>query len=383
MALTKIQKDLVDSVANLMGQNGGLYYLGLFLDLTRVNYPRDNDANWTTLRRVGDRYGLKNPSRGEIVYEALRRGDTSMELQMPYAINPQLSDLELQVLMAASRVLLRRAGYFKEYMQEVCKLTGLRETVVGHHLKNLRRKFNIDANEKAIVVALLTRIVNPYRLFGDLPPYALLEIMRSKSFTNSFGIIATGVPQGNLNSDEYKVANAFIGQIGLNGGLYWRGWYDDIVILTGKSLNSVENIVVNLSSKFSIHNRGEIFYAVSKLKNEPVSATIPPRVNVDFDEDEQQFVRQAARILLPTAGYYEGWVRDVGEIINYSESSVHLKVEHIVKKTQTKNLGQAITYFIAHNIISPELGLHINRTPALEAILNAAARPNQTIYALN
>ena len=81
-------------------------------------------------------------------------------------------------------------------------------------------------------------------------------------------------------------------------------------------------------------------------------------------------MQESARVLLPAGGYYKGFLEDVSQRIHYSTDYYLLIARNVVRKTGTANLGQAVTYFIAHELPSiSSLRLDPQRTPALEAII--------------
>ena len=87
-------------------------------------------------------------------------------------------------------------------------------------------------------------------------------------------------------------------------------------------------------------------------------------------------MQESARVLLPAGGYYKGFLEDVSQRIHYSIANYSLTARNVIRKTGTANLGQAVTYFIAHELPSiSSLRLDPQRTPALEAIVTAMGNP--------
>ena len=166
--------------------------------------------------------------------------------------------------------------------------------------------------------------------------------------------------------------------MGLNGGLFWAGFAKKVAVQTGQSKNSIKSTLVSLGKKFGILNRGEILYAASSLLKIPVAVRLPPQVDAEFDELELRVMRESARVLIPSAGFYNGFIVEVARRTNYSKFHLSGKVRRgILEKTGTRNLGQAVTYFIAHGLIQPRevtSASDIRRVPALEAIIKAMQR---------
>jgi hypothetical protein len=122
-----------------------------------------------------------------------------------------------------------------------------------------------------------------------------------------------------------------------------------------------------------------MIYAASKLLKREVVVLLPPRVDVEFNELELRVMEESARLLLPSAGYYlpsagynNGFSDDIANRTNIGKSYSHTIRRSIIEKTRTWNLGRAVTYFVAHGLVSiRELNLVPERTPALEAIIRA------------
>jgi len=378
MPLTEREKEITAAVAEAMGQNSGLYYHGLLSDPLVVGLLNSNrfpyQCAYELLRNVGRKLGsLKQPSIGEIVHEAVARGEIGMQISMPSPIKPQLTEAEQRFLEYAAIVLLPKGGHFKGYRGRISELTGMTLLAINNLFRNLIYKFNSDNIEQAVVAAFAVGILDSDRLFGSEFPKPLIAIMDSEPYRRATQNISIGVYGKRLTDDEKKVSIALIERIGLNGGLFWRGWVQDVAVASGWNHDYIDGNLYTLSKKFGILNRkGEMSYQASLLLEQPVIARLPPRIEAEFNELEFAVMQESARVLLPAGGYYKGFREDVSQRIHYSTDHYLLIAMNVVRKTGTANLGQAVTYFIAHELtLISRLSLDPQRTPALEAIVTA------------
>ncbi len=380
MPLTERQNEYLGVLAELMGQNGGLYYQGLTVD-PRVFRVAGNSRHAptylnSTIRRIGKSYGMNNSGIGEIAHEAAARGDTDMPIVIPSNTKPQLTPLEQLVLESVARVQLPKGGCFDGYKNEVCELLEIDSMPrLDNALIKIVQKFNADNIEQAMVTALVAGILDPDELFGSELPQSLKNIMSSEAYRKAVYTTSTSVYARigvHLRSDEEKIASEFIKQMGINGGLFWIGWIRDIANKTGKGYNSGLMHMENLRRKFGVHNNGKMLYLASRRIGEPVIAYLPHRAEVNFSEREYGVMLEIARFLLPQGGYYDGFLKDVAKFTYYNPLSVGYIAHGVIEKTGTANLGQAVAYFIAHELI-PINSLHLDprRIPALEAIITA------------
>lgn len=273
-------------------------------------------------------------------------------------------------------MILPKGGHYTNgYIRKVHDLTGISSGTIRNAVMGLKHKFNANNIEQAVIVALATGVLDPHELFGSELPQPLKIIMGSEAYRIATNYIATGVYVRSLSDDESTVATEFIKKIGLNGGLYWRSWDQEIGAVTEKNSHGIEGILGNISRKFGISRRGAMFYQISLLLGEPIIVGLPLRVETDINERELEVMLETARTVIPAGGYYRGYAQDISEKLHFDNLHILHILHDVVKKTGTKNPGQAITYFIAHGLISIEdLGIDPNEIPALEAIVSAMRR---------
>src|SRR3989338_9587056 len=187
MPLTEREKEITAAVAEAMGQNSGLYYHGLLSDPLVVGLLNSNrfpyQCAYELLRNVGRKLGsLKQPSIGEIVHEAVARGEIGMQISMPSPIKPQLTEAEQRFLEYAAIVLLPKGGHFKGYRGRISELTGMTLLAINNLFRNLIYKFNSDNIEQAVAAAFAVGILDSDRLFGSELPKPLIAIMDSEPY---------------------------------------------------------------------------------------------------------------------------------------------------------------------------------------------------------
>ncbi len=376
MTLTTLQKALVRECARLMGLNGGLAYIGLtadatIRDLTGCN-SSERENNRAVMQRIKSNFGLPQACVAEIVYAAIHRGDARMRISVSPPVKPRLDRLELSVLRSAALILVPRGGFFTGYRTILQNNTRIDPVQLNNVIHSLNYKFNTPNLERAIVSAFASGILHPYSLFGPQLPAPLRLILNSDSFLEASQYHVTGVYDRVLSADETAVARELVKKMGQNGGLFWgrKGWLSESALAAGDKTGY--SPMKTMRSKFGISHTGLLMYQVSEQLEEKVKVNIPSIRCTDFDEVELKVMLASARTLLPTGGFYSGHIRTVSQTLFYHPHSVSRVNQRVVEKTGTANLGQAVTYFIAHGLTPvSSLRLDVRRTPALEAIVNA------------
>ncbi len=383
MPLTNLQKAVIGECARLMGLNGGLAYKGLMSDIVVRQRLRglttEQKENTKCMRAIMEKYGLSAASTGEVVQTAISKGDTRMRISVSTVIKPELNGLEFSVLEAAAKVLLPRGGYFAGHYSAMCEATGLDLKSVDNTITALKQKFNVPNLELAVVSAFASGILYPGTLFGkQLPfPQPLLAIMSSDSFRKASLYPATGVHRKRLTEAEKMVARELIKLLGINGGLYWGRQ-----VLLSQSADSIgipyhatRGTLESMNRRLGFSHLGLILYEASELLGVKVEVKIPPLCQTDFNDTEHLIMLQTAKAVIPSCGFYKGYKQTVIHKLHFSGNYIGEINHQLVEKTGTENLGQAVTYFIAHGLIPvSELKLDVQRTPALEAIVNAMSR---------
>lgn len=372
MLPTKIQKQVLTICAELMGENSGLYYYGLsshprFIEAVG-EYGNPKLILGGTLNSAKRQLGLNGSSTGEIVYE----GEVDMQIHVPVPTKPKLSITEQHVLEGLALLVFPKGGYFGGYRKEMVKSTGLSRGQLDRIFTKLKEKFNVENIEQALVASLATGILNPYELFEGNLPKPLRLIMSSQSYRRATQYSTQGIYTRTLTNDEGDIAIEFIERMGLNSGLYWIGWRQDIAAKTRKKSSTIKYSLEKMSRTFGISHKGNLFYAVSMNLYKPIVVHLPPKVEVEFNELELRVMQETVNHFLSAGGYYDGFIQDLCESFHYSKTHIVSIYHNIIQKTRTANLGHAAAYFIANGLI-PISQLHPNslKTPALEAIITA------------
>lgn len=268
-----------------------------------------------------------------------------------------------------------RGGFFDGYANRVAELAELSPIKAKGHRTHLTAKFNALGIESAIISAFALGILNPSKIFGAELPRPLAVIMGSMSYRKATQQEAVGVYARTLTEAEKVVAAEFVKLISLNSGLYWSGWEHEVASKVGKTFASVDQTVTRLRQKFGTSNRGEMFYAASRLLEEPMAVRLPHRVEAEFKGLEQDVLLAAAKVLLPAGGYYPGYQDDIADTVHVSKSGMNGINRRIIKKTRAANLGQAVSFSIAYGLITlSQIKIDHAKAPALKAILSAARK---------
>lgn len=384
MPLTKRQKGAIGVCAELMGENAGFYYRGLPLD-SRVT---EADANGRTKLQGGMRhvlekalanYGL-NGFVGESIYDLAARGEISMRIRVPNPVRPHISECERRVLEAAVKVLAPRGGYFYGFREEVGRLADTPNRKTSDIIGTLSRKFNARNIEEAIATAIVSGVIDPKKLFGDQIPKPLSAVTNLWMRTKLEGSTALAPDMvENLTDDEKAVVLELIRRTCLNGGLCGE-WWQDVAAVTGKSYSAVLHIVQRIRQRFGTDKTGAILYAASRHLKMPVVVELPPRVDASISKVERIIMLETARILLPAGGIYNNYLRDVSGTVHYAVATLRRANHVVIEKMQTANISQAVTSLIANGVIPvSQLGLDVEKTPALEAIVGAMQRSGYKI----
>ena len=380
MTLTSLQKALVNECARLMGRNGGLAYECLMSDTVARQRPGSRSAihnrNNSTMRHVKKKYGLPFAYNGEVVYVAVRKRDARMRIFVPPPVKPNLDGMELSVLECAAMTLVPRGGFFKGYGTILENSTGLDHNTAHAAIRALTQKFNTPNLELAIVSAFASGILNPVSLFGPQLPIPLIEIMNSDSFLNASEHPVIGMQGRLLSDDEKMIARELIRIMGINGGLFWGmgNWLGKAALAVGKNQTG-RYPLESMRRKLGISRTGLLLYAVSEILEESVDVKVPLLCGTDFDEVEYRVMLASAITLVKNGGFYNGYRQSISDLCLYNPDYVNRINRRVVIKTGTANLGQAVTYFIAHRLIPvSSLRLDVQRTPALEAIVTAMSK---------
>src|SRR3989338_3776421 len=269
MTLTTKEKEIVSECARLMGLNGGLLYEGLITHPNLVSLrPGSADPEnciSAALCHLGNKYGLRNHAVGQIVHEAVWRRDVEMPIHIRQPIKPELDYSEIFFLKSIARVLIPKGGNFYGYRKVVAEETGVKRWRVDKAVGALIQRFSAANIEEAIVMAFATEILDHNELFAGEAPKPLTTIMAAEQFRRLRGYSATGVHLRTLSEVEESVASRFIDRIGENGGLFWRGWQEDVAQQVGMSIYMVDHVIVGLRNKFGVHSRGLAFYKAGLL----------------------------------------------------------------------------------------------------------------------
>lgn len=386
--LTNREREYVEIYALAMGKNGGLYAPDLLMqsDLSKLeifrNSPDPLHSLMSTVKKAGARYGLQNPSVGEIVYEARRRGDIEeIPISFPSTIRPKLTELEVKILEELAKTLIPRGGFFLSYRSKVQNPLGSIDALKAAN-RSINHKFGSDKIEQSIVLAFATGLLNPYKLFGSELPFPLKIIMASEAYRSVAKTQATGLFARRLTGGEISIAMNLIERIGLNGGLFWAHMLEATAKTLERNYHYVRYTVSVMRRKFGISHTGSMLYAAANLLDEPITVSLPPQTDANIDDFELSVMSELARLILPAGGYYSGFLKAASENAYYHKSYVLHVVDRVVKKTGTANSGQAVTYLIGHGLIPvPSLKLDPSKTPALDAIITAMARNNLSPHA--
>ncbi len=386
--LTNREREYIEIYALAMGKNGGLYALDLLKqsDLLKLeifrNRPNPLHNLMSTVKDAGARYGLQNPSIGEVVYEARKRGDIDeMPISLPSSIRPKLTELEVIILEELAKTLIPRGGFFLSYRLQAQNPVGSINALKAAS-SSINHKFNSDNIEQSIVMAIATGLLNPHELFSSELPFPLKIIMASEAYKRVAKTQATGLFARTLTDKEMDIAMNLIERIGLNGGLFWAHMLEATAKSLEKKYSHVQSTVSVMHNKFGIAHTGSMLYAAAALLGTPITVSLPPKIDANIDDFELSLMSEFARFLLPVGGYYSGFLKAASEHVHYEIGYVNIVTGRVVKKTGTANRGQAVTYLIGHGLIPiPSLRLDPSKTPALDAIIAAMAKNNLSSHA--
>lgn len=356
MVLTERQKQIVASVAEVMAQNGGLYYRRLISHPSIVNAAKRSKAPRnlvdSILRRIGrNKLGLPpDAGLGMIVHEAVYQEGMNMPITAPRSIKPKLSCGEQLLLEALAKALIPKGGNYTNYREDVSNLTGRTENQIERYVKILNRKFGVANIEQALVVAFATGLLSPTEVFRTGLPRPLQEIIASHSYQQATKHLFTMYVRILTHAEEETVME-FIRLTGLNGGLYWGGWHKDVAALRKRYPTTIQDTFHRLGHKYGPTSRGNIIYAACSDLSVPIDVKIPPTTGAEFSNLELRVMLHAAEVLLPEAGYYQGYLKELAARAGIGIRYLCEINSDVVKKTETKNPGQAVTYFIAHRLV--------------------------------
>ena len=374
-ALSKRQKEVVALCAEVTGLNGGLWALKLISHpkLLEVAGHIADPVNSikASLEGVGRKYGLNSPSTGEIVYEAVSRGDAEMHISMPPLVKPQLSGLEQVVLESVAKVLIPRGGFFYNCRAQVYELTGLRKGIDQVHYagSSLVKKFYVTNLEQTLVAAFATGILDPECIFEGELPEQWVVITNSEAYRKAAEKAAKGLPledelripvrQRPLTRREEKVVSAYAAGIGANGGLYSSRLANrpEIQKLVARSRDpqalGTKTLEV-IGGKYGLRNAsiGEIVYeAVARGDVAELIIEMPIVVKPTLTALELQVLKQIARAFIPKGGYFSGYRKGISTSPELKRSDMDNVIKSLVVKFCVEDIEQVVVVAFAGGIL--------------------------------